>query len=83
MSKRLQVIIDEKEYSLLKRHAQAASLSLGAWVRMALRRVIDTESVKSKDEKLKALKTASTINAPVDDLETMNQEIGSGYLDSN
>jgi len=80
MSKRLQVLFSEDEYAKIKRHAKQSRLSLGEWVRGALRRITDAESSQSPDDKLRVLEHAMTYGAPVDDVETMKKQIESGYL---
>lgn len=80
MSKRLQVLIPEAEYAAFKRHAKSAKMSVGAWVRGALRRVTDSESPRSVDEKLRALNRAVANAEPVASVEQMKAEIRSGYL---
>ena len=80
MSKRLQVLFPDDEYAKLKRHARAAKLSLGEWVRSALRRIRDDESARSPEDKLRALKSALSHAAPVDEVAEMERQIESGYL---
>ena len=80
MSKRLQVIFPEDEYNKLKRHAKHARVSLGEWVISALRRISDSESSKSPEEKLRAIRKVSAYLAPVDDTATLKKQIQSGYL---
>lgn len=80
MSKRLQVLIPDDEYIILKKQAKNARTSLGEWVRSALRRISDSESLKSESDKIRALKIASKYCSPVDDVETMKRQITEGYL---
>ena len=80
MSKRLQVLIPEEEYKKLKQHAKLERLTLGAWVRSALRRITESESARSPEEKLKAVKHALKIGAPTDNIDDMKKQIESGYL---
>lgn len=80
MSKRLQVLFDESEYQKIKRHARQAKLSLGGWVRQALRRVTDQESGRSVSDKISAINAAARHSAPINDIEVINQQIASGYL---
>ncbi len=81
MSKRLQVLFSEDEYQKLKRHARQARQTLGEWVRCALRRVTDQESIQSPEQRLKVLRHASSFEAPVSSIEEMEKEIESGYLE--
>ena len=80
MSKRLQVLFPEDEYAKLKRHARHARVSLGEWVRNALRRITDEESARSPEEKLRILRKAAVCNAPVDDVQTIKEQIENSYL---
>ena len=59
MSKRrLQVLIEEKEYRALQKLARESSITVGEWVRQALRKTQQDVSLKSPDHKLKALQAA-------------------------
>ena len=80
MSKRLQVLFEPKEYKTLQLLAREAGLSLGEWVRQALRRAADTSSVKTPQQKLKGIRRFSQLNGPTGDIEQILKEIESGYL---
>ena len=79
MSKRLQVLLSDQEYKKLAQHAKLESLPLGTWVRSVLRRVTESNSSKSIDDKLKVLHRAQNINAPTASITEMIREIEDGY----
>jgi hypothetical protein len=80
MSKRLQVLIEPKEYKTFQQLAKEVGLSLGEWVRQALRRVASTTSRKSAEQKLAHIHKYSQYNAPTGDIEQILAEIEKGYL---
>lgn len=80
MSKRLQVLLEYKEYRTFQQMAREAGLSLGEWVRQALRRMAGSRSRKSPQEKMEAIRRAMRYNGPTCDIEQMLQEIEQGYL---
>lgn len=78
MSKRLQVLLEPREYRGFQQIAKEAGLSLGEWVRQVLRSASDTRSTKSPEEKLKAIRRFSQYQAPTGDIEQMLAEIEKG-----
>lgn len=82
MSKRLQVLIEPKEYKCFQHLAFQSRLSLSEWVRQALRDFSSHYSKKSPQKKLKALKRVTQHQFPYGDMEQMLHEIESGYLSS-
>ena len=81
MSKRLQVLLDSKEYKLFAQMAQTNGMSLGEWVRQALRKVASERSGRDPAEKLRIIhKMAAEGNAPTGDIAQMIAEIEKGYL---
>ncbi len=79
MSKRLQVLFPDDEYNTLRKHAKNSRLSLGEWVRSALRRVTDDQSSKSIEQKLRVLGQSSQLEAPITDPPQLKSEILRGY----
>ena len=79
MSKRLQVLIEPREYLTFRRIAREAGVSLGEWVRLALRRSAERASPRPAEEKLRRLRTASRHAFPSGDIDTMLQQIEQGY----
>lgn len=80
MSNRLQVLLDPKEYKFFQKMAEQEGLSLGEWVRKALRKTQEQFSIQSPSQKLKALRKAVQHNYPSADIEQMLSEIEQGYL---
>lgn len=80
MSKRLQVLLEPKEYRTFQQIAREAGLSLGEWVRQALRKFLEDKPKKTPQEKLAAIRRASQYNFPTADIEQMLAEIEKGYL---
>ena len=81
MSRRLQVIVDDKEYQYFKRLAQAAHTSLGEWVRQMLRQGSERTSSKSAQEKLRGLDQVIHNEFPTGDIDQVLREIERGYAD--
>jgi hypothetical protein len=79
MSKRLQVLLSDQEMSRLKEAAQKAQLSVGEWVRQAIRKNADGPSPRPADEKLKAVRRALSHSFPTANIDEMNREIEQGY----
>jgi hypothetical protein len=82
MSKRLQVILDVREYKSFQQVAREAGLSLGEWVRQALRRTAEGFSRKRPQAKLKAIAKAQRHRFPTGDIDQILSEIERGRLES-
>ena len=80
MSKRLQVLIDPKEYREFQKMARQAHTSLGEWVRQALRRTTQQTSGKSATDKLTSIRRAAGHNFPSGEIDQVLSEIEQGYL---
>ena len=80
MSKRLQVLIEPKEYQVFQKLARQAHMSLGEWVRQALRRTTQQVSGKSPMDKLASIRRASAHTFPSGDIDRILSEIEQGYL---
>jgi hypothetical protein len=81
MSKRLQVILADQEMTYLKQSAQREKLSVGEFVRRAIRDrfLADAEYTKRMLEALEEA-LAYEPKAPAPPIEQMNAEIEQGYL---
>jgi hypothetical protein len=79
MSKRLQVLIPEKEMEELKRLARREKMPLGEWVRKALREVRSKQPSGEPEVKLQAVRRAAKYCFPTGDVEQMLDEIERGY----
>lgn len=79
-SERTQVLLSPEQREKVERMAARAHRSVGAVIRDA----IDAyQAPPSQDERARALDALFAIEAPVDDWETMEQEILAGYLDDD
>ena len=80
MSKRLQVLIEPREYRTFHQLAREAGVSLGEWVRRLLRREAGEKSLRRPEEKLRVIRKACQYNGPTGDIGQILQEIEKGYL---
>ena len=80
MSKRLQVLLEPKEYKSFQQLACEAGLSLGQWVREALRKVAVGSPQKSPREKIASIRRFSQYRSPSGPIEKILVEIEKGYL---
>lgn len=79
MSKRLQVLMDSKEYNAFSKMAKANGMSLGEWVRQSLRKAARSTVIRNSTDRIRKLKLiAASSNAPTGDIEQMLSEIESG-----
>ena len=78
MSKRLQVLVSEEEFATFRVVARRGHLSVGEWVRGALRRAAAEADVGSADEKIKAIREALQYAGPTGDIDVMNAQIAEG-----
>lgn len=81
MTKRLQVLLDERELRELKRAARARRMTVAEWVRQALRAARQREPLGDASPKLDAIRRASRHTFPTADIEQMSEEIARGYAD--
>ena len=79
MSKRLQVLLPDQEMSDIQRLARRERLTVGEWVRRALREARASRPVIEPETKLKAVRRAAKYSFPTADLEQMLSEIERGY----
>lgn len=82
MAKRLQVLLEEPEWREIQKAARADRTTVAEWVRRALRLARRGSSSKDVDRKLSAIRIAARHAFPTADIEQMNAEIASGYLQS-
>jgi len=80
MSKRLQVLLDEREWREVQRAARAQRTTVAEWVRQALRAARRREPLGDAGRKLDAVRAAVRHAYPVADMEQMLAEIERGYL---
>jgi len=79
MSKRLQVLIPDEEMESVKRQAQLEKLTVGEYVRRALREVESRRPSGSAAAKLASIREAARRSFPTAGIEQMNREIEEGY----
>ena len=79
MSKRLQVLLPDADMDEIRRLARRERLTVGEWVRQALRRARSGQSGGDPERKLKAIRKAATYSFPTADIEQMLDEIERGY----
>jgi hypothetical protein len=80
MSKRLQVLLDERELRDIQRIARARRLTVAEWVRQALRAASREEPLGDAGKKLEVVRGASRHAFPTADIAQMLQEVERGYL---
>ncbi len=79
MSKRLQVLFDEKELEEIQSVARRNRMTVAEWVRQALRDARGRETLSGVKEKLAAVKVAALYEAPSADIDQMLAEIEAAY----
>jgi hypothetical protein len=79
VSKRLQVLLPDPEMSDIRRLAKRERLTVGEWVRRALRDVCSSRPAIEPETKLKAVRRAAKYSFPTADIEQMLSEIERGY----
>jgi len=82
MSKRLQVLLSDKEYARVQRLAKRRKQTLGGFVREILRNETAPRTVEDTSEKLKVIEKAAKYSFPIADLDVVLAEIESGYGES-
>ena len=80
MSKRLQVLLDEKEFAEIRRAARSRRMTTAEWVRQALRSARRAEPRTEAGKKLDVVRAAARHEYPAPDIEQMLREIETGYL---
>ena len=79
MSKRLQVLLPEREMAEIQRVARRADMSVGEWVRQALREARSQRPLAEPERKLKAVRAAARYSFPTAEIGDMLREIERGY----
>ena len=79
MSKRLQVLLDEKEWADIQRAARVKHVTVAEWVRQALRTARQREPQRDSEKKLKAIRVATRHSFPTGDIDQILAEIERGY----
>ena len=79
MSKRLQVLVQDREMSEIQRLARSERLSVGEWVRRTLREARARKPATDAEAKLRAVRRGAEFAFPTADVEQMLNEIERGY----
>ncbi len=80
MTKRLQVLLDEPEYTALQQAAAARGVSVAEWVRQALAAAHRRESSGDVDRKLDAIRAAVRHAGPTGPVERLTADLERSYL---
>ncbi len=80
MSKRLQVLVDEREWREIREVARANHVTVAEWVRQSLRHARRQMASGDTDVKLEAIRTAARCEFPTAGIDSMLREIEGGYL---
>ena len=78
MSKRLQVLVSDSEFELLRARADSDRVSVGEWVRRSIRRSCQEADVRPAEVKLAAIRKALEYSFPTGDIDQLNKEIEEG-----
>jgi hypothetical protein len=79
MSKRLQVLLPDDEMTLIERLAKREQVTVGSWVRRALREASEQKSPSDAEARLRAIRRAAGFSFPTGDIEQILNEIERGY----
>jgi hypothetical protein len=83
MSKRLQVLLEERELKEIQRIARGHRTTVAEWVRQALRTAREQEPLGDPGRKLEAVRAAALHAYPTGDIDQMLAEIERGYVPSD
>ncbi len=81
MSKRLQVILDDREMQELRQLARRNRMTVAEWVRQALRMARRTQPAGDGAKKLAVVRAAARHAFPAGDIHAMLADIERGYAD--
>ena len=79
MSKRLQILMPDKEMEEIQLLASRQKLSVGEWVRSTLSEARNAKSMIDPESKLRAIRSAAEYSFPTGDIDQMLAEIAQGY----
>jgi hypothetical protein len=79
VSKRLQVLLPDREMADIQRLAKRERVTVGEWVRRVLREARLSRPVAEPEAKLKAVRRAAAYSFPTADMAQMLDEIERGY----
>ena len=79
MSKRLQVILNDKEMRAIQDSAERQQVTVTEWVRQALRSACPQATLTDKKKKFDVVRAASRYDFPTGDIDQILREIDQGY----
>lgn len=79
MSKRLQVLLADKEMRDIQRTAKRQQMTVAEWVRQALRSAQRQVPLIDTNKKLGVVRAATRYDFPTGDIDQMLREIDQGY----
>jgi transposase-like protein len=79
MSKRLQVLLNDREFAAIRDLARREGVTVSEWVRQLLRTAQRERPVGEQAHKLAVVRTAAGHSFPTGDIEDMLAEIELGY----
>jgi Arc/MetJ-type ribon-helix-helix transcriptional regulator len=80
MSKRLQVLLEEREYREIQRIARGRRMTVAEWVRQALRTASRQEPLGDARKKLEIVRAAARHAFPTAEIDQMLREVEQGYV---
>lgn len=81
MSKRLQVLLEERELADIRRAARRQRVSVSEWVRSTLRQAHIDEAGPTSAEKRRAVREATKYSFPTGSIDEMLADIERGYAE--
>jgi hypothetical protein len=82
VAKRLQVLLDEREFRELRQIAKANHMTVAAWVRETLRSARRREPLGEVSDKVAAVRAATRHAFPTGDIDDILADIHRGYSGS-
>jgi len=79
MSKRLQVLLPDREMADIQRLAKRERVTVGEWVRRVLRQARTERPECDAETKLRAVRKSAEYAFPTGDIDQMLREIERGY----
>lgn len=79
MTKRMQVLVEDREYRSMQDAASAQGLTLAEWVRGRLREAAREVPSGDAQRKLESVRAASRYEFPTGDIDQILEEIERGY----
>jgi hypothetical protein len=79
MSKRLQVLLPDREMADIERFANREGLTVGEWVRRVLREARASRPAIEPEAKIRSIRRAMKYSFPTADIDQMLGEIEEGY----